>query len=168
MIDATVTGASPERGHLRVRVRCPWCSRVHVHWLLGGHADVQPPSCGTPSQYMIAATAPTQTPRPPWAEEKRGNIHMNTDEVTSCLQELFEIIGDGSGTRQLTLALGQLGDELDDVPAAHDPLEVMWGAVATLREQLELLAEAAAPGWLQAASEREWAAMSVNDGRSLL
>lgn len=83
---------------------------------------------------------------------------MNTDEVTSCLRELYETIGIYGVGRQFTHALGQLGDELKDVPAAHGPLEEMWGAADTLREQLELLAEAAAPGWLQEASEREDAA----------
>ena len=64
MIDATVIGATAIPGcGLIVRVACHWCGRAHLHFLRGGHADVQPPSCGTPSQYLIAATGRTQTSR---------------------------------------------------------------------------------------------------------
>ena len=56
MIDALVTGATaiPGRGLI---VRVPALVPADaLHWLLGGHTDVQAPSCGTPSQYLIAAT----------------------------------------------------------------------------------------------------------------
>ena len=57
-MDAVVTGAATtERGHMLVRVRCPWCARIHVHWLVGGHSEYQAPTCGTPCGYWVTTAA---------------------------------------------------------------------------------------------------------------
>lgn len=55
MIAAVTAAAATPHGHLHVSVRCPWCRRIHHHWLPHGHSsDYQTPACGTPSSYWIS------------------------------------------------------------------------------------------------------------------
>lgn len=57
MIVALTLGVTvAPNGHaMLVRVWCRWCRRQHVHAILRGDADVQVPSCGTPTSYLVTA-----------------------------------------------------------------------------------------------------------------
>ena len=57
MIAVAVAVTTLPRGHVALLVRCPWCRRLHRHWLLPGHsADYLAPSCGTPGSYWISTS----------------------------------------------------------------------------------------------------------------